>query len=70
MEGPSNVALMGENFNPSLMARIEEDGNESRSENDRLEGASGDDQDTTGNKHTRRKKYHRHTPYQIQELEA
>ncbi|XP_057481341.1 homeobox-leucine zipper protein ANTHOCYANINLESS 2-like isoform X2 [Actinidia eriantha] len=70
MEGQNNVALMGETFNPSLMARIEEDGNESRSENDRLEGASGDDQDTTGNKHTRRKKYHRHTPYQIQELEA
>ncbi|PSR93421.1 Homeobox-leucine zipper protein like [Actinidia chinensis var. chinensis] len=66
MEGQSHVALMGGDFNPSLVARIEEDGNES----DRLEGASGDDQDAAGNKHPRRKKYHRHTPYQIQELEA
>ncbi|KAL7003319.1 hypothetical protein U1Q18_004477 [Sarracenia purpurea var. burkii] len=70
MDGHSEMALMGENFDPILMGRIKEDGHKSRSESDELEAASGDDQDATGDKHPRRKKYHRHTPSQIQELEA
>lgn len=68
MEGQrSEMALMGENY---LMGRLKEDGRESRSESENVEGASGDDQETPGNKQKARKKYHRHTPQQIQELEA
>ena len=43
---------------------------ESRSGSDNLEGASGDDQDAGDDPPSRRKKYHRHTPHQIQELES
>ncbi|KAH7867568.1 hypothetical protein Vadar_000668 [Vaccinium darrowii] len=68
MEGQrSEMALMGENY---LMGRLKEDGRDSRSESENVEGASGDDQETPGNKQKARKKYHRHTPQQIQELEA
>lgn len=43
---------------------------ESRSGSDNVDGlASGDDQDAT-DKPPRKKRYHRHTPQQIQELEA
>ncbi|KAJ4957142.1 hypothetical protein NE237_013925 [Protea cynaroides] len=45
-----------------------EDGYESRSGSDNMEGASGDDQDAENP--PRKKRYHRHTPQQIQELEA
>ncbi|THG05495.1 hypothetical protein TEA_020378 [Camellia sinensis var. sinensis] len=69
MEGLDEMALMGGNFDPSLMGRIKEDGNESRSGSDNFEGGSGDDQDATGDKPQKKKKYHRHTPHQIQELE-
>ncbi|KAL7214336.1 hypothetical protein ACSBR1_026699 [Camellia fascicularis] len=69
MEGLDKMALMGGNFDPSLMGRIKEDGNESRSGSDNFEGGSGDDQDATGDKPQKKKKYHRHTPHQIQELE-
>ncbi|CAK9160978.1 unnamed protein product [Ilex paraguariensis] len=62
--------LVGQSFDPGLMERAKEDEYESRSGSDHLAGASGDDQDTTGNKSRRKKKYHRHTPYQIQELES
>ncbi|XAR71739.1 hypothetical protein NMG60_11018142 [Bertholletia excelsa] len=71
MEGLSEMALMRENFDPTLMGRMREDGQEGRSTSDNLEGgASGDDQDAIGDINLRRKKYHRHTPQQIQELEA
>ncbi|XP_020114859.1 homeobox-leucine zipper protein ROC5-like isoform X2 [Ananas comosus] len=52
------------------MGRNKEDENESRSGgSDNLDGASGDDLD--GNENPRKKKrYHRHTPQQIQELES
>lgn len=63
----SEMALMEENY---LMGRLKEDVHESRSESDNVEGASGDDQDAARNKQKGRKKYHRHTPQQIQELEA
>ncbi|RZC57432.1 hypothetical protein C5167_004732 [Papaver somniferum] len=41
---------------------------ESRSGSDNMDGANSDDQDT--DKPPRKKRYHRHTPQQIQELEA
>lgn len=71
MEGQrSEMTLMEENY---LMGRLKEDVRESRSErseSDNVGGASGDDQEPAGNKQKGRKKYHRHTQQQIQELEA
>ncbi|GMI99592.1 ANTHOCYANINLESS 2, ARABIDOPSIS THALIANA HOMEODOMAIN PROTEIN [Hibiscus trionum] len=63
---------LGENVvDPSQVGRIGEDENESRSGSDNIEGASGDDQDAAAPSAGRRpKKYHRHTPHQIQELES
>ncbi|KAE8662121.1 Homeobox-leucine zipper protein HDG1 [Hibiscus syriacus] len=58
---------LGGNFDPGLVGRMREDENESRSGSDNIEGASGDDQAADGR---RPKKYHRHTPHQIQELES
>ncbi|KAK3039273.1 hypothetical protein RJ639_027977, partial [Escallonia herrerae] len=60
MEGLGEMGLMG---------RIRDDEYES---SDNLEGASRDDQDAPAPsaKSMRKKKYHRHTPYQIQELES
>ncbi|WKA00671.1 hypothetical protein VitviT2T_019008 [Vitis vinifera] len=46
-----------------------EDEHESRSGTNNMDGASGDDQDAINNP-PRKKRYHRHTPRQIQELEA
>lgn len=69
MDSHGDMGLLGEHFDPSIMERIKEDGYESRSGSDHLEGASGDDQETGENKRPRKKKYHRHTPHQIQELE-
>ncbi|KAM7261167.1 hypothetical protein ACFE04_026642 [Oxalis oulophora] len=48
--------------------RSREEEHESRSGSDNLDGGSGDDQDATDNP-PRKKRYHRHTPQQIQELE-
>lgn len=70
MEGLGELGMIGENFDPGSMGRGREDEYESRSGSDNFEGASGDDQDTPGDKSSKRKKYHRHTPYQIQELES
>lgn len=50
-----------------VVYRNKEDENESRSGSDNLEGGSGDDLDENPRK---KKRYHRHTPNQIQELEA
>lgn len=58
---------MGENFEGSVNRRSREE--ESRSGSDNMDGASGDDQDVA-DKPPRKKRYHRHTPQQIQELEA
>ncbi|XP_057950555.1 homeobox-leucine zipper protein ANTHOCYANINLESS 2-like [Malania oleifera] len=64
------MSLIGENLDPTMMGRIKEDEYESRSGSDNLDaGGSGDDQDAD-DKPPRKKKYHRHTPQQIQELEA
>ncbi|OVA14140.1 Homeobox domain [Macleaya cordata] len=68
MEGQGEVGRFGENLEPGLVGRAKEDEYESRSGSDNMDGASGDDQD--GDKPPRKKRYHRHTPQQIQELEA
>ncbi|XP_059452016.1 homeobox-leucine zipper protein ANTHOCYANINLESS 2-like isoform X2 [Corylus avellana] len=70
MEGHGEMGLFQENFDPSMIARMRDDGYESRSGSDNVEGASGDDQDAGDDQRPKKKKYHRHTPQQIQELEA
>ncbi|KAK8569518.1 hypothetical protein V6N13_046569 [Hibiscus sabdariffa] len=63
---------LGGSFDRGLVGRMGEDENESRSGSDNIEGASGDDQDAAAAAADGRrpKKYHRHTPHQIQELES
>ncbi|CAH9093362.1 unnamed protein product [Cuscuta epithymum] len=75
MEGQGEVTRIAESNNGSgghnsLGRRGREGEHESRSGSDNLEGASGDDQDAADDKPPRKKRYHRHTPQQIQELEA
>lgn len=70
MEGHSELGLIGDHFDGGLLGRIKEDGYESRSGSDNFEGASGDDQEAANDQPKRKKKYHRHTPHQTQELEA
>uniref|UniRef100_A0A1D1Z2W3 Homeobox-leucine zipper protein ROC2 n=1 Tax=Anthurium amnicola TaxID=1678845 RepID=A0A1D1Z2W3_9ARAE len=52
----------------SEMARIRDEEFESKSGSDNVEGASGDDQEP--NQRPKKKRYHRHTQHQIQEMEA
>ncbi|XP_048325854.2 homeobox-leucine zipper protein ANTHOCYANINLESS 2 isoform X1 [Ziziphus jujuba] len=70
MDGHGEIGLLAENFDPGIVGRMRDDGYESRSGSDNFEGASGDDQDGGDEQPPRKKKYHRHTPNQIQELEA
>ncbi|XWS48411.1 hypothetical protein CRYUN_Cryun13aG0074100 [Craigia yunnanensis] len=70
MDGHSEMGLIGENFDPGLVGRMKGDGYESRSGSDNFEGASGDDQDAADDGPPKKKKYHRHTSNQIQELES
>lgn len=73
MEGHGEMGVLGENFDAGLIGRIRDDGYESRSGSDNFEGVSlsgEDDQDAGDDTPQRRKKYHRHTPHQIQELES
>ena len=71
MDGPGDMNLIGENFDAGLIGKMREDEYESRSGSDNMEGGSGDDQDAGDDQQrSRRKKYHRHTPHQIQELES
>ncbi|CAN4125793.1 unnamed protein product [Withania somnifera] len=71
MEGQSEVTRMAENYegNNSVGRRSREEEPDSRSGSDNLEGASGDEQDAA-DKPPWKKRYHRHTPQQIQELES
>lgn len=64
------MGLIGEQFDPSVVGRMREEEFESRSGSDNVEGASGDDQEANEDGPPRKKKYHRHTPHQIQELES
>jgi hypothetical protein len=50
MEGHAEMGLFQDNFDPSVVAmRMRDDGYESRSGSDNVEGASGDDQDLFNN---------------------
>ncbi|XP_068649700.1 homeobox-leucine zipper protein ANTHOCYANINLESS 2 [Aristolochia californica] len=67
IEGPGEMGRVGGDFE-TQPGRNKEDEYESRSGSDNLEGGSGDDQDADNP--PRKKRYHRHTPQQIQELES
>ncbi|XP_042477229.1 homeobox-leucine zipper protein ROC2-like isoform X2 [Macadamia integrifolia] len=61
--------MMSTNTLENEMANLREDELESKSGSENLEGgASGDDQDP--NNRPRKKRYHRHTQHQIQEMES
>lgn len=51
-----------------MRGRNDEIDNKSSSENN--EGGSGDDQDSNSQRPNKKKRYHRHTQHQIQEMEA
>ncbi|KAK4493122.1 hypothetical protein RD792_018030, partial [Penstemon davidsonii] len=68
LENLGDMSLIGQSY--GLAGRTRDDELENRSENDNLEAASGDDQNTSGNRSSKRKKYHRHSAFQIQELET
>ncbi|KAK7270842.1 hypothetical protein RJT34_26303 [Clitoria ternatea] len=71
MEGHDELGLLGEGFDTSLLGRLRDDEYESRSGSENFDGGSGDEQDAgDDNSQKKKKKYHRHTPQQIQELEA
>ncbi|PPE01453.1 hypothetical protein GOBAR_DD01510 [Gossypium barbadense] len=70
MDGHGEMGLIGENFDTGFVGRMKEDGYEIRSESDNFDVASGDDQDAAADGPSKKKKYHRHTPRQIQELES
>lgn len=70
MENLGDMGLIGESYDSGLAGRSREDELESRSGSDNFDGASGDDENPPRNKASKRKKYHRHTAFQIQELEA
>ncbi|KAL7146370.1 hypothetical protein ABFS83_06G036200 [Erythranthe nasuta] len=59
MENIREMGLIGETYEL-----------ESRSGSDNIEAGSGDDHNTSETKSSKRKKYHRHTTFQIQELES
>uniref|UniRef100_A0A0E0B5J7 Uncharacterized protein n=1 Tax=Oryza glumipatula TaxID=40148 RepID=A0A0E0B5J7_9ORYZ len=71
-----SLAMMGNGGSGSggdgdSLGRGREDENDSRSGSDNLDGASGDELDPdNSNPRKKKKRYHRHTPQQIQELEA
>ncbi|XP_028069038.1 homeobox-leucine zipper protein ANTHOCYANINLESS 2-like [Camellia sinensis] len=70
MESQGEATRIQENYetNVGRRSRSEAD-HESRSGSDNMDGGSGDDLDGA-DKPPRKKRYHRHTPQQIQELEA
>ncbi|XP_057425278.1 homeobox-leucine zipper protein HDG1 isoform X2 [Lotus japonicus] len=70
MEGHNEMGLIGEGLDSGLLGRMRDDEYESRSGSDNFDGgASGDELDGGDDLPHRRKRYHRHTPNQIQELE-
>ncbi|KAL6569476.1 Homeobox-leucine zipper protein ANTHOCYANINLESS 2 [Orobanche minor] len=70
--GENNIdELSNNNNNGRIRSRDEEQVlYESRSGSDNMDAASGDDHEGAADKPPRKKRYHRHTPQQIQELEA
>ncbi|XP_047314949.1 homeobox-leucine zipper protein ANTHOCYANINLESS 2-like [Impatiens glandulifera] len=70
MEGQGEVLpRISETFEVNGGRRSRDEEHDSRSGSDNLEGGSGDDLDAT-DRPPRKKRYHRHTPQQIQELES
>lgn len=70
MERNGQMGLIGENFEAGLIGRMREDEYESRSGSDNFDGGSGDELDAGDDQpRSKKKKYHRHSPQQIQELE-
>ncbi|KAK4266766.1 hypothetical protein QN277_023643 [Acacia crassicarpa] len=70
IDGQRDGNRMCENYEMNVNGRrSREEEQESRSGSDNLDVASGDDQDASDHP-PRKKRYHRHTPQQIQELEA
>ncbi|XP_047337762.1 homeobox-leucine zipper protein ANTHOCYANINLESS 2-like [Impatiens glandulifera] len=71
MDGQGEIPRIPEKFevNVGRRSREEEHDSTNRSGSDNLDGVSGDDHDFT-DKPPRKKRYHRHTPQQIQELES
>ncbi|XP_054784084.1 homeobox-leucine zipper protein ANTHOCYANINLESS 2-like [Prosopis cineraria] len=70
IDGPRDGNRMSENYEMNVNGRrSREEEQESRSGSDNVEVASGDDQDASDHP-PRKKRYHRHTPQQIQELES
>ncbi|KAH9793103.1 homeobox-leucine zipper protein HDG2 [Citrus sinensis] len=68
MEGQLHPLDMTQNTSESEIARLrEEEFDSTKSGSENHEGASGDDQEQRPNK---KKRYHRHTQHQIQEMEA
>ncbi|KAL8227896.1 hypothetical protein R6Q57_015480 [Mikania cordata] len=72
--GGGEIGRMPESYDAGgggVGRRSREDEHESRSGSDNMDGGgSGDDPDGDDGKPPRKKRYHRHTPQQIQELEA
>uniref|UniRef100_A0A803M3F2 Uncharacterized protein n=2 Tax=Chenopodium quinoa TaxID=63459 RepID=A0A803M3F2_CHEQI len=68
-DGNGNNNNNGAGVSSIGVRRSREDEHESRSGSENLDGASGDEQDIA-DLPPRKKRYHRHTPQQIQELEA
>ncbi|XP_019058514.1 PREDICTED: LOW QUALITY PROTEIN: homeobox-leucine zipper protein HDG1 [Tarenaya hassleriana] len=69
VENNGAVARGSESIEVSAIRRSREEEPESRSGSDNAEGFSGDDHDAA-DRPPRKKRYHRHTPQQIQELES
>ncbi|CAL5185284.1 unnamed protein product [Lathyrus oleraceus] len=70
MERNGQMGLIGESFEAGLIGRMREDEYESRSGSDNFDGGSGDELDAGDDQpRSKKKKYHRHSPQQIQELE-
>jgi homeobox-leucine zipper protein len=69
MEGQLHQLDMTQNTSESDIPRIRDEDFDSatKSGSENHDGASGDDQDPRPNK---KKRYHRHTQHQIQEMEA
>ncbi|XP_058773445.1 homeobox-leucine zipper protein ROC6-like [Vicia villosa] len=71
MDRNGQMGLIGENFESGLLGRMREDEYESRSGSENFDGGSGDELDAGDDQpRSKKKKYHRHTPQQIQELET
>ncbi|KAK8278595.1 hypothetical protein V6Z12_D09G053700, partial [Gossypium hirsutum] len=70
MASHGELRLIGENYDPGFIGMMKED--DGYGSSDDFEGALGNDQDTADNGRPpkKKKKFHRHNPHQIHELES